>query len=63
VVAACKACNFRKGGKLPMECGMYPHTTPKEPHYVQLRFAGRLNEPQRDYVADYFKLDTAKVWF
>lgn len=54
VVAACRSCNQRKGGKLPMESGMMPRCTPKRPHYVQVRFAGRLNPAQRDYVATYF---------
>lgn len=54
VCAACKPCNARKGGHLPMEVGMYPARTPRVPHYVQLKFAGRLNEQQRDYVRTYF---------
>jgi 5-methylcytosine-specific restriction endonuclease McrA len=29
VVTACTKCNARKGNRLPMECGMYPKTTPK----------------------------------
>ena len=33
---------------------MMPRSVPVEPHYVQLRFAGRLNKVQRDYVRDYF---------
>ena len=54
VTTACFHCNQRKAGRLPMECGMMPRQTPKTPHYAQLRFAGRLNDQQRDYVADYF---------
>lgn len=54
VTTACLACNQKKAGKLPRECGMMPMTTPKLPHYAQLRFAGRLNPQQRDYIADYF---------
>ena len=34
VVTACTKCNARKGNRLPMECGMYPKSTPKEPRYV-----------------------------
>jgi 5-methylcytosine-specific restriction endonuclease McrA len=56
VTTACQPCNARKGGHLPMEVHMMPRTTPKEPHFVQVRFAGRLNEMQRDYVVDYFNL-------
>lgn len=51
---ACFACNQRKGGLLPVQAKMYPATTPKRPHFVQLRFAGRLNEAQRRYVIDYY---------
>lgn len=54
VTTACRPCNQRKGGLLPVEAKMYPATTPKRPHYVQLRFAGRLNEAQRQYVIDYY---------
>jgi len=60
VVAACFACNNRKGGLLPMHCGMWPgmHSgvpyVPAKPHMVQLRFAGRLNAPQRLYVQDFY---------
>jgi hypothetical protein len=65
VVACCVPCNRKKGGKLPRDCGMMlPRgSSPKEPHFVQLRFTGRLNAVQRDYVSDYFKLDTVKVPF
>ncbi len=56
VVAACWECNQAKGGRLPMEAGMMPRRTPREPHFVQVRFAGRLNPAQRDYVADYFRI-------
>ena len=54
VVSACPTCNFKKGGRLPRDCGMMPRGVPARPHYVQLRFAGRLNRVQRDYVCDYF---------
>jgi hypothetical protein len=47
-------CNQKKAGKLPRECGMMPMSTPKAPHYAQLRFAGRLNPQQREYINDYF---------
>lgn len=54
VTTACRECNSKKAGFLPRECGMMPRTTPRKPHYVQLRFAGRLNAVQREYVTDYF---------
>lgn len=57
VVSACKDCNTRKGGKLPMEAKMMPLKTPHTPHFVQVRFAGRLNQAQKDYVCDYFRVD------
>ena len=55
-VAACQTCNSLKGGHLPRECGMMPKCDPREPTFVQLRFAGKLNEAQRDYVADFYKM-------
>jgi len=54
VTSACRKCNAKKAGHLPREVGMLPRTTPVQPHYVQLRFAGRLNQAQREYVIDYF---------
>lgn len=62
VTTACLACNQKKAGKLPRECGMMPKTTPKTPHYAQLRFAGRLNPQQRDYIQDYFGWDLDEIW-
>ena len=63
ITTACAQCNARKGGKLPRDVRgldgkpMLPATTPKTPHFVQIRFAGRLVDPrQRDYVRDYFNL-------
>jgi 5-methylcytosine-specific restriction endonuclease McrA len=61
VTTACRPCNLRKGGRLPVEAGMMPRTTPKAPHFVQLRFAGRLNAAQRDYVNDFFGLERQSV--
>lgn len=63
VTTACIPCNRQKGGKLPAEAHMYPRTTPKEPHFIQLRFAGRLNDQQRDYVAEYFKIREESIIF
>lgn len=54
-VTACRPCNQRKGGLLPRQAGMMPQRTPRQPHYVQLRFsAGKLHATQRDYILDYF---------
>lgn len=61
VTTACRPCNQRKGGRLPFECGMYPALTPREPHFVQLRFAGRLCRPQRDYVRSFYRLGDEHV--
>jgi hypothetical protein len=55
VVAACTKCNARKGNRLPMECGMYPKTTPKEPRYVVMVWYSRgLNAVQRRYVEQFY---------
>ena len=60
ITTACHACNRRKGGLLPRDARnadgemMLPKRTPTAPHFVQVRFAGRLNEAQRDYVADWW---------
>lgn len=59
-VAACQACNNQKGGLLPRECGMMPARTPRQPHYIQLRFGGNLHETQRDYILDYFGEEAAE---
>ncbi len=57
VTTACFPCNNRKGGRLPMQAGMWPRTTPKAPDFVQVRFAGRLTEAQRNYIRDYMRLE------
>ena len=55
VVTACTKCNARKSNRLPMECGMYPKTTPKEPRYVVMVWYSRgLNEVQRRYVEQFY---------
>lgn len=61
VTTACFACNNHKGGRLPIEAGMWPATTPKEPHFVQVRFGGLLSKPQCDYVRDYFGLEEKAI--
>ena len=55
VVSACTKCNARKGNRLPMECGMYPKSTPKEPRYVVMVWYSRgLNAIQRRYVEQFY---------
>lgn len=55
VVTACTRCNARKGSRLPMECGMYPRSTPKEPRYVVMVWYSRgLNDVQRRYVEQFY---------
>jgi hypothetical protein len=62
ITTACHPCNRRKGGLLPRDARnadgrvMLPAKTPAVPHFVQVRFAGRLVAAQRDYVQDYFGL-------
>jgi len=56
VTTACAPCNMRKGGRLPSQIGMFPHTTPIRPTSHQLMEAGRafppnyLHESWRDYL-------------
>ena len=55
VVTACTKCNARKGNRLPMECGMYPKSTPKEPRYVVMVWYSRgLNAVQRRYIEQFY---------
>jgi hypothetical protein len=55
VVTACTKCNARKSNRLPMECGMYPKSTPKEPRYVVMVWYSRgLNPVQRRYVEQFY---------
>jgi 5-methylcytosine-specific restriction endonuclease McrA len=64
VVAACRPCNQRKADRLPYECHMYPRRTPKQPTFVQLRFAGHgLHPVQRDYIRDFFSLEEGDLVF
>jgi len=51
VVTACSTCNTRKGNQLPAECGMYPYSHPREPHFVHLAWAvRRLTTTQAKYI-------------
>ncbi len=56
VVAACAACNLKKGDRLPHEVGMRPARAPREPSPLELRRKGRrfppnhLHESWMDYL-------------
>ena len=56
IVAACSACNLKKGGRLPKEAHMQPRTSPYEPSMHQLQAQGRrfppnhLHETWLDYL-------------
>jgi 5-methylcytosine-specific restriction endonuclease McrA len=60
-VAACDTCNNRKGGRDPKTAGMNLLKVPIKPHYTQLRFCGRLNSVQKDYIGEYFEQDVAAL--
>ena len=45
VVACCKDCNRRKGGRTPEQAGMHLRKRPARPHWNPMSFAYRL--PQR----------------
>lgn len=61
VTTSCKRCNHIKGGLLPMECGMYPMTTPRRPSYVKLWANRRYHPLQAEYVAEWCKLDLDRL--
>lgn len=42
VVAACRDCNHRKGGRTPDEAGMLLMTTPRQPQYIAFALLGEL---------------------
>ena len=56
VVAACSACNLKKGNRLPQEARMHPRRRPHEPSPFELREKGRrfppnfLHESWMDYL-------------
>ncbi len=56
IVAACSKCNLRKGGRLPKDAAMHPHTAPYKPNMHQLQAQGRkfppnhLHESWLDYL-------------
>jgi len=63
VVAACAACNLRKGNQLPHICGMVPRLRPVQPSAHQLHENGRrfppnfLHESWRDFLYWDMELD------
>ncbi len=56
IVTACTRCNFKKGHRLPEECGMWPKRPPHVPTLYELRENGRafppnyLHESWRDFL-------------
>ena len=55
VVAACSACNTRKGNRLPEEIGMHLLSHPVEPHFVHLSWAvRRLTPTQARYIKTFY---------
>jgi 5-methylcytosine-specific restriction endonuclease McrA len=55
VVTACAVCNNRKANFLPVECGMHPARTPREPNHVELVWAvRRVTEIQAKYIAMFY---------
>ena len=42
-VAACAACNHRKGGRTPEEAGMALHAAPRSPKYVAFALIGEMS--------------------
>jgi 5-methylcytosine-specific restriction endonuclease McrA len=56
VVTACAPCNRAKADRLPWQFKL-PSVDPRRPNAVQLRFAGRVNGVQRDYVRAFFALE------
>jgi 5-methylcytosine-specific restriction endonuclease McrA len=57
LVAACKPCNHRKGGKLPEEARMRPVRTPFEPRCdVYTLFTPYLSDPRNEAWRDYLFL-------
>ncbi len=62
VVTACSTCNTRKGNRLPEECGMHPHTSPHEPHFVHLSWAvRRLTLTQAKYIRLFYGPEALKA--
>ena len=45
IVAACSACNIKKGGRTPSEAKMFPFRAPKRPTMFELNERGRAFPP------------------
>jgi len=45
IVAACQACNTKKGNRMPRECSMHPWTEPMQPTIYELQENGRKFPP------------------
>ncbi len=60
VVAACSACNLRKGDKMPTEAKMVPATAPYQPTVHDLHHNGRMFPPNflHDSWLDYLYWDS-----
>jgi 5-methylcytosine-specific restriction endonuclease McrA len=60
VVAACSACNLKKGGQSPAESGMFPYQLPFQPSVGDLHRNGRLFPPNYLHSSwlDYLYWDT-----
>jgi len=57
LVAACGACNHRKGGRLPEEAGMHLRKAPREPYCdVYSMYATYLSDPRNEAWRDYLTL-------
>jgi 5-methylcytosine-specific restriction endonuclease McrA len=50
VVAACRPCNIRKGGRLPEEAGMSLRKLPARPHYLAFLLLSGTREAWDKYV-------------
>ncbi|MFV2064687.1 MAG: HNH endonuclease [Chloroflexota bacterium] len=58
LVAACGACNHRKGGRRPEEVGMRLRTRPLEPRYdIYAVYSSYLADPRNEAWRDYLSLN------
>jgi 5-methylcytosine-specific restriction endonuclease McrA len=63
VVTACSKCNLRKADRLPHECGMLVHSTPREPNHVELIWAVRRVTPiQARYIGMFYGEDVLRAF-
>jgi len=63
IVAACQACNIRKGNMTPDESGMYPRHEPRQPTIYELQDSGRKFPPNflHESWGDFLYWDTELV--